>query len=246
VEPSTNSKNEFRAGKKWQEMVPSDFDDQYGTPQEIFESRLGMAHRLDKDTSGLVIFALNPGVLVNLLSQFKNHSVQKEYSCLTHGKFSVEFGEVTAPISRSSHHRQKFSAGISGRDSITEYQVEKYYSSFNKEKVEKYFDQQQVDQAVRKEFWKKSSMYQGFSLVRCKPKTGRTHQIRVHMSFIKHPLVGDHLYTGKKRSKWDRLWCPRQFLHASQIEFIHPRSGQKMKLTSQLPPDLNQVVELLV
>jgi 23S rRNA pseudouridine1911/1915/1917 synthase len=220
----------------WQQMVPTDFDSQFGSPVDIFMQRKGMVHRLDKDTSGALVLAKHPGSLVNLLAQFRNREVQKEYLCLTHGFFSMFEGEVSGPIGRSSRDRKKFAVVPDGRSALTRYKVEQAYAHFSAHGKEQLGDV----------FLKKvENSYQGFSLVRCFPKTGRTHQIRVHMAHIKHPLVGDTTYVGRKRAKLDPVWCKRHFLHAASIELQHPRTGEKLRVESPLADDLEQVMELL-
>ena len=106
---------------------------------------------------------------------------------------------------------------------------------------------QSIAQKSKLKINKVKELYQaGFSLVELYPKTGRTHQIRVHMTAMKHTLVGDQLYTGRKRSKLDAFWCHRQFLHASSIEFLHPRTQEKMILKAPLAEDLTKVLELVL
>jgi len=218
----------------WQELVPADFNEEFGTAEEIFKERVGLVHRLDKDTSGVMVAAKNPGSLVNLLAQFRQRLISKRYTCLTHGKFRVPKGTIRAPLGRDRTNRQKFSVISTGRPAITEYEVVDYYPNLNERGQEKL-----------KNFKKKLSSYQGFSLVNCWPKTGRTHQIRVHMKHWQRPLVGDRKYVGKKRARLDRVWCARQFLHASQIKFIHPRTNQEINFEAKLAVDLQQALDLL-
>lgn len=217
----------------WQALVPADFSDHYGTPEQIFVDRIGMVHRLDKDTSGVLILAKNPGSLVNLLAQFRTRTVQKQYVCLVHGKFTLEMGTVTLPIARRSDNRMRFGVVPEGRPAVTEYHVQQYYPNF---------DQSLLPKA---EQGKRFGLYQGFSLVACCPKTGRTHQIRVHMQHLQHPIVGDQLYVGKKRAKLDARWCPRQFLHAQQLTFTHPRTQQQITVEAPLADDLKAVLRFV-
>ena len=207
-------------------LLPKNFDPQYGSPEEIFAERQGMVHRLDKDTSGALILAKNPGSLVNLLAQFWERQVQKKYLALVHGKFNVERDIISFPIARAHDDRQKFRVDISGREAKTEYRVLEFYPDLKDKKL-------------------RSKSYQGFSLLECLPKTGRTHQIRVHLAHIKHPLVGDLKYLGRKRRKLDTLWTKRHFLHASEITFTHPRSGETLTITAPLPSDLQTVLSML-
>lgn len=226
----------------YQGLIPPDFNQSFGTPEEIFGQRQGLVHRLDKETSGVLLLAKNPGSLVNLLSQFKKRQTKKKYLCLVHGKFGIESDTISAPLARSSQNRQKFAVKIEGREAVTSYKVLDYFPKLDLEKLAQNTTITPEDIKLLK---KNKSSYQGFSLVECWPKTGRTHQIRVHMAHIKHPLVGDKSYVGKKRQKLDPIWCERHFLHASQITFTHPRSGQEMTLEADLSPDLNRVLTLL-
>ncbi len=220
--------------RDWEKLVPEDFTAQYGSPEKIFENRLGMVHRLDKDTSGALLLAKNPGVLVNLLAQFKNRQVQKKYLCLTHGRFVFESGAVRLPVGRRPDNRRLFGIVPDGRPAETVYQVLKYYPHFNAQLLPENISKNQ-----------RLSLYQGFSLVECLPKTGRTHQIRVHLQHLQHPIVGDSIYVGKKRAKLDALWCPRQFLHASSLTFTHSRSRKQLTIQAELLADLKDVLKFV-
>lgn len=218
----------------WQELIPQQFDPQYGQPTEIFVRRQGLVHRLDKDTSGVLLLARNPGSLVNLLHQFKQRLVNKTYLALVHGQFKVKSATIRAPIKRSVHNRHQFAVAIDGRSAQTVYQMQRFYSGLNLEllqtdlKPDKY---QRLEQNI-------SSYHRGFSLVEFQPKSGRTHQIRVHAKHLHHPLVADQVYGGG-RGELDQIWCPRQFLHSGWLEFIHPRSQQKVSVQAPLALDLS-------
>lgn len=220
------------------ELVPDDFDETYGDPQAIFAERKGMVHRLDKETSGALVLAKNPSVLVNLLDQFKKRQTGKKYLCLVHGRFGVTEDLIAFPIIRSTQDRMKFRVDVEGREAVTAYKVVEYYPALDMEVLKA----NGVSDESLKLIKKNSNSYQGFSLVECWPKTGRTHQIRVHLNHVKHPLVGDKLYVGKKRRKLDEIWCGRHFLHASELSFTHPRTKEKMQLTASLPAELQQVL----
>ncbi|OGJ38306.1 MAG: hypothetical protein A2383_03550 [Candidatus Pacebacteria bacterium RIFOXYB1_FULL_39_46] len=224
----------------WSKQLPEDFSDEYGSPEEIYAQRQGMVHRLDKDTSGAMLFAKHPGSLINLLAQFRQKLVQKEYLALTHGKFRVEQGTLTSPLGRSHTDRQKFTVTITGRPAITQYQVEQVFTDFNWSKLEERLGERVAELKKNQRFYE-----QGFSLVRCLPKTGRTHQIRVHLAHEQHPLVGDTKYIGRKRAKLDPLWCPRHFLHAQVLEFNHPRTNARQRFEAKLAPELNLVLTFL-
>ena len=224
----------------WRDLLPDDFTNEYGTPEEIFESRTGLAHRLDKDTSGAMLIAKHPGSLVSLLRKFRLREIQKKYTCLTHGKFAILKGEVNLPLGRRQSNRKLFAVVPDGRPALTEYEVEQFYLEFDLKRFG-------LDTGRSKEFkQKRFSLYEGFSLVNCWPKTGRTHQIRVHMAYLKHPIVGDQHYVGKKRVKLDSLWCQRQFLHAREIELTHPRSKKKVKYEAELTQDLILLLSYLL
>lgn len=224
----------------WQRQLPEDFSDEYGTPEEIYAERQGMVHRLDKATSGAMVFAKHPGSLLNLLTQFGRHQVHKEYLALTHGKFRVEEGTLNLPLGRSRFDRQKFTVDINGRQAVTQYKVEKTFNQLDWSKLT-----MEIGESA-KNLQDNARLYEaGFALVRCLPKTGRTHQIRVHLSHEHHPIVGDVKYIGRRRAKLDPIWCPRQFLHAEVLEFIHPRTGQTVKFIAPLPEDLSRVLSYL-
>jgi 23S rRNA pseudouridine1911/1915/1917 synthase len=220
----------------WAEQLPPSFTAEYGTPEKIFADRSGIAHRLDKQTSGVFVCAMHPGALVSLLAQFRERKVQKKYLCLTHGKFAMTEQEIDLPIGRRSSNRKLFAVVPDGRSAVTQYRVEQYFAGFKEQKM--------LEEPF-KQLKKRLSLYQGFSLVSCWPKTGRTHQIRVHMAHLQHPIVGDIQYVGKKRGKLDSLWCPRQFLHASEVTFTHPRTKQLVTFTAPLTADLQMVLDSL-
>ncbi len=245
----------------WEKLVPADFAAEFGAPEKIFAERLGLCHRLDKDTSGCLVIAKNPGALVQLLQQFRERLVQKTYLCLVHGGFSVPQGEINAPLARAIYNRTKFAVDPAGRPAVTAYQVKRRFVGFKglveaaklgwSHQAPEYlaFEKQfqtltpEAQKAIRQH---KASYEQGFSLVECAPKTGRTHQIRVHLAHVHHPLVGDSLYAGKKRAQVDAYWCPRQFLHAASLAFSHPRSLERVVISAELPENLQKVLEYLV
>ncbi len=204
--------------------VPSE----YGSRKEIYLDRAGIVHRLDKDTSGILLLAKTPDSLLELLRQFKDREVSKTYQALIHGKLSPDAGIIRLPMNRSDHDYKKFEVSIDGRLSETHYKVLQFFPGLPKGMSEK-----------------KGKSYQGFTLVDLMPKTGRTHQIRVHMSALKHPIVGDGTYAGRKRIILDKEWCPRQFLHAKSIEFVHPITKEAQHFDAPLAPDLVQTLTFL-
>lgn len=248
----------------WEKLVPPDFSTEFGTPLEIFAERVGVVHRLDKETSGCLVLAKNPGALVKLLKQFKDRQVSKKYLALVHGKFSITEGKLSFPVGRASQDRLRFAVTATGREAITQYKVIRFFAHFDtqawlklaqaeltsqlnyqkalvKHPLFPYLDKLMQGKSLDKIF----RVYQGFSLVECWPKTGRTHQIRVHMKHLHHPLVGDAVYVGKGRQKLDALWCPRHFLHAANLTFTHPVTDQIQTVEAPLPPDLEQALTLL-
>lgn len=229
------------------QLLPADFTETYGTPEEIFRDRGGIVHRLDKETSGVLILAKNPGALVKLLSEFRQRTLSKKYLCLVHGKFRIPEDTVTLPLSRSPENRTKFAVAVGGRTAETRYKVQESFSGVEaKPVIELAHNMQVVGREIPQQFGKKLlQVYQGFSLVACWPKTGRTHQIRVHMAHLKHPIVSDETYLGKKRYNFDIIWCPRLFLHATELTFPHPRTGENLTVTAPLPKDLETALSYL-
>lgn len=229
------------AESEWLKMIPRDFDDQYGTPTEVFLERKGMVHRLDKNTSGALVLAKHPGSIVHLLAQFRDRKVEKEYLCLVHGHVSPVQGIIDGPIGRSSQDRKKFAVVPNGRPAQTEYKVDQVFAGLNQDELAKVLGEVRAQSIISRV----STLYQGFSLLRCFPKTGRTHQIRVHLAHLNHPLVGDSTYIGRKRQQLDPQWCPRHFLHASKVSFRHPRTNEVMVVEAPLPEDLQTVQKLM-
>lgn len=231
----------------WQRLIPADFLYEYGTPEEVFAQRGGIVHRLDKETSGVMVLAKNPGALAELLRQFRLRETQKMYTCLVHGKFQIAQDTLTLPLARSSENRTKFSVSAEGRTAETTYKVIAFSPSLKPETITHITHSVDNNAVELKNLRKKLlKTYQGFSLVQCWPKTGRTHQIRVHMSHIKHPIISDQTYLGKKRATLDVLWCPRLFLHATELNFTHPRTKAKMQFRAEWWPDLQKAFSRLV
>jgi 23S rRNA pseudouridine1911/1915/1917 synthase len=168
-----------------------------------------MIHRLDRDTSGIILLAKNEEVKNKMQRLFKKRKIEKTYTALVWGKVEPERGEIKIPLGRGSKDRLRIVPQTEGRESHTIYEVEKYFKTKN------------------------------MTLVRVGLKTGRTHQIRVHFSAIGHPVVGDTKYTRKDTS------LKRQFLHASELSFIHPYTHKKIKLKSLLPDDLKNYLSTL-
>ena len=176
--------------------------------------RAGIVHRLDKNTSGLLVVAKTLEAQTNLVRQLQNRTMKRDYLALVHGH--VQFsGQVNAPIGRHPIQRVKMAVNKNGKDARTYYIV--------KEKIN------------------------GYTLLQCSLDTGRTHQIRVHMLSIGHPLVGDPTYGSKPKKSSQEIrklitGFPRQALHAKYLELIHPDTGQKVMWESELPKDFNELL----
>ena len=175
-------------------------------------ARPGIVHRLDKDTSGLIVVAKNDLAHQNLSAQFADRSLSRTYHAFVVGVPALRMGFVDAPIGRHLRDRKKMAVVAKGKPARTRYQVLEVF-----------------DQA---------------SLVECNLETGRTHQIRVHMTHIKHPLLGDQTY-GRGRAIKKVYEFPRQALHAAAIKFIHPRTGKAMAFTAPLPKDMQALLKKL-
>lgn len=206
--------------------------------------RSGIVHRLDKDTSGLLVAAKTPEALEALQAQFKNRRVKKEYLALVHGIIEKS-GRVEAAIMRNPGNREKFvvasqaTLGVA-RSAVTEYEPVQRLAFDDQRLVELFPDYSKIQ--LRK---LQTMNYKLFTLLRCFPETGRTHQIRVHLKYLGFPIVGDDKYGGRKVVRLDRRWVPRQFLHACHLEFNHPKTGERMEFDSKLPADLERALGIL-
>ena len=168
-------------------------------------NRPGIVHRLDKDTSGLIIIAKNIAAHMNLADQFKNRTVNKVYLAMVYGHMKPDTGIIEACIGRDPRHRKRMAVTLAGRESRTEYRVIRYIGNY--------------------------------SLLEVKPRTGRTHQIRVHLASIGFTVMGDSTYGSKSE------YLPRQFLHACKLGFMLPSTGEYLELESDLPPDLTYALQ---
>ncbi|OGE14828.1 hypothetical protein A3F00_02670 [Candidatus Daviesbacteria bacterium RIFCSPHIGHO2_12_FULL_37_11] len=202
-------------------------------------NRGGIVHRIDKDTSGLLVVAKTVEAFENLQAQFKDRTVKKEYLALVHGNIE-KGGIVEGAIGRNPGNREKFTVMESGKEAVTEYEPKSKYqvSSIKYQVWFPDFNKIQIRKLEKMD-------YGSFTLLRCFPHTGRTHQIRVHLKYIGHPVVSDEKYAGRKMYRLDRRWCPRQFLHASRIGFKHPVSGEWMEFESKMPEDLKKALWII-
>lgn len=202
--------------------------------------RGGIVHRLDKDTSGVLIAAKTQDALENLQAQFKSREVKKEYLALVHGEFKEE-KTVKGAIARNPGNREKFIVwDDEGKEAETRFVPEKLLvmSPESQEKIFTGFSKIQMRKL-------RTTNYEQFTLLNCIPATGRTHQIRVHLKYIGFPIVSDEKYGGRKTVRLDRRWCPRQFLHAKVLEIRHPETGKRMRFESDLPEDLKHALSVL-
>ena len=173
------------------------------------EIRPGIVHRLDKDTSGLLIIAKNDRAHVNMSNQIKNREVKKIYIALVRGNVNEEEATINMPIGRSTKDRKKMAVRKDGKEAITHFKVLKRYSKY--------------------------------TLLEVKIDTGRTHQIRVHMSEIGHPIIGDMVYSNGK----NEFSVSGQMLHAKSLDFKHPKTGKDMHLEADLPQYFKDVLDKL-
>jgi 23S rRNA pseudouridine1911/1915/1917 synthase len=196
------------------------------------ERRPGIVHRLDKDTSGVMIIAKNGMALQNLVAQFKNRTVQKEYVALVWGKVEPEKGIIDRPIGRHRSDRKRMSSVHflhKRREAVTEWRVKERFA---------------LDAVAGNRRW--------VTLLSLRPRTGRTHQIRVHLADLGYPLVGDKVYGRKRKRAMAKAPVvpaldefPRQALHAEKLVVDHVRTGQRMDFCAPLPKDLQDLLRFL-
>ncbi|MBI2594257.1 RluA family pseudouridine synthase [Candidatus Curtissbacteria bacterium] len=199
--------------------------------------RAGIVHRLDRETSGLLLVAKTQRAFENLQAQFKARTVQKAYLALVHGQVKDDKGSITGEIGRVGKFG-KFGLVKDGRESVTQFTVEQKYTMTNdcfNLSIHRYkFTKSQINYL--------KNHAQEYTVLKIYPKTGRTHQVRVHLQSIGHPVVSDQTYAPKKLLKFDLAWCPRLFLHACALEIVHPVTKKPIKFTSDLPNDLKNAI----
>lgn len=208
-----------RADTTRNEFTLQDFLDQKYPLKEVdketdFYKRHGIVHRIDKETSGVLIVAKNIESFTNLQAQFKERRVNKTYVALVHGHVQVEEGDISVPVGRLPWNRKRFGVLAGGKEATTHYKV---LQQFEKP----------------------------FTLLELSPKTGRTHQIRVHLKYFNHPIFGDFLYAGRKTSREDRKVLERFFLHAKSISFFHPKEGRQVVFEANLPHELQATIDYI-
>ena len=173
------------------------------------EIRPGIVHRLDKDTSGIIVVAKNDKAHINLSEQIKNHEVKKTYIALVRGIVKENEATINMPIGRSEKDRKKMAVKRNGKEAITHFKV--------------------------------LQRYDNYTLLEVNIETGRTHQIRVHLSQIGYPVIGDEVYSNGK-NEWNEKG---QCLHAKSLEFIHPTTGKNMYLEAELPEYFQKILKEL-
>ncbi len=194
----------------------------FGLKGETTENghRVGIVHRLDKDTSGLILVAKDERTQDELAGQFRKREVFKSYIALVHGSPELKAGRIDRPIARDRWHRTKMTVAANGREATS--------------------------------LWKVRQRFEKFALVQVEIQTGRTHQIRVHMASINHPVVGDPTYNegrdntianGDIKKVVERLG--RVFLHAEKLSFTHPKSGERLSFTCEMPLELTELLKFL-
>ena len=173
------------------------------------EKRPGIVHRIDRDTSGLIIAAKNDFAHQKLSAQLSDHSLARTYECIVVGNLREDSGTVDAPIGRDKRDRKKMAVVPDGRRAVTH--------------------------------WEVIARYPGFTHLRCRLETGRTHQIRVHMAYLGHPILGDTVYGAKKPVPGLQGQC----LHAVGLRFLHPRTGEAVELSCPLPEEFRRQLRKL-
>ena len=168
--------------------------------------RPGIVHRIDRDTSGLIIAAKNDAAHQSLTSQLSDHTLGRTYECIVTGNLREDKGTVDAPIARHPTDRKKMAVVQGGRNAVTH--------------------------------WEVIARYPGYTHVRCRLETGRTHQIRVHMAYLGHPILGDTVYGNKKEVPGLTGQC----LHAVGLQFLHPRTGELVQLSCPLPEEFTKML----
>lgn len=176
-----------------------------------FCSRAGIVHRIDKETSGILLIAKTPEAFAQLQRQFKERVIHKTYLAIVHGDMVPDVGEIRAPVGRLPWNRERFGIVPGGKEAVTKFKVLQHMKDL--------------------------------SFVELYPETGRTHQIRVHLKYINHPIVGDYLYAGRKTARDDRTLAPRVMLHAWKLTCTHPATGEMLAIEAPIPDDMRRIIE---
>lgn len=197
--------------------VQKKFGEEGWKPEDDFYYRGGIVHRLDKETSGALILAKTPHAYVTLQEQFRERTIKKVYRALAHGEIKPAEGEINVPVGRLPWNKKSFGIIPGGKESKTIYKVLTLY--------------------------KEPKTKELLSYVELYPQSGRTHQIRVHLKYINHPIFSDFLYAGRKTSRKDRLLLERVFLHAAKITLHHPLSQKEITVEAPLASELASCLE---
>jgi len=198
------------------------------TPDGTPISRPGIVHRLDRETSGALVVAKTAAGHAHLKAQFQDRTVTKKYLAFTWGELKEEFGTITRPIGRNKNDFRRWSAQRGARGDMRD--------------AETYWTRLWTGTAMVKGEDGNGAVEEKFSLVEAEPKTGRTHQIRVHLLAIHHPVVGDMLYAPKRPFA---LGFDRTALHARSIDFVSPTTGERVKIEAPLPEDFASAKKFL-
>lgn len=184
------------------------------------QNRIGIVHRLDKDTSGLLVVAKSDEIHEQLNEQFRERTVFKSYVALVHGAMDANAGTIDQPIAREKHNRTRMAIRAHGRSALS--------------------------------LWKVRKRFEKFTLLNVEIKTGRTHQIRVHLMSVNHPVVGDETYnSGRDKTVRDLeirqaiADLNRFFLHAERLHFTHPQTGERLEFYQPMPPELKDLVGII-
>ena len=212
VDKAVTNKN-----KTIQDWIEENFDWELA---KDFEHRNGIVHRLDKDTSGVLVIAKTVKAYEELQRQFKDRETEKIYLALVHGRVEDQEdggGLIDAPVGRLPWNRTRFGVYPGGKPAKTIYYIRERLKRGDED----------------------------LTLLELHPETGRTHQLRVHLRHIGHPIVSDPFYAGRKTARNDLKWCPRLFLHAQALEFTDPETKERPRFPADLPEDLQNVLNNL-
>lgn len=193
------------------------FGEEGYSPIVEFAQRGGIVHRLDKETSGVLVLAKNAETFVSLQQQFREREVKKIYRALAHGELTLTEGEINVPVGRLPWNKKSFGIVPGGKESKTAYSLLEIYQNPKAKEV--------------------------LSFLELYPQSGRTHQIRVHLKYIGHPIFADFLYAGRKTARNDRKILSRVFLHAAKLSLLHPKSQKMLTFESPLPQELQHVLD---
>ena len=222
---TVNNSDTTKGQQTVQDFVERKFSDNsswlMADKESDFYKRAGIVHRIDKETSGILIIAKNPDAFEYLQAQFKERKVQKTYLALVHGLVSPRDGEIVVPVGRLPWNRKMFGVIAEGREAVTNYNTISNYKFQNKK------------------------VNEDLTFLELNPKTGRTHQIRVHLKHINRPIFSDFLYAGRKTARDDRKLLNRVFLHAHKISFFHPVTHELISFESPLPEELSNFIKNL-